>query len=52
MRIRITKSSWGHMACDRQAPIHIQILIIGFQEYDGDIVVLAKFETIWVVKLR
>ena len=51
MRTRIIESSWGHMACDHHAPIHIQILIIGFQEY-GDILVLAKFETNWMVKLR
>ena len=51
MRTRITESSWGHMACDHHAPIHIQILIIRFQEYD-DIFVLAKFETNWMVKLR
>ena len=40
------------MACDHHAPIHIQILIIGFQEYGGDILVLAKFETNWMVRLR
>ena len=52
MRTRITKSSQGHKACDHHAPIHIQILIIGFQEYGGDILVLAKFETNWMVRLR
>ena len=30
---------------------HIQILIIGIEEY-GDILVLAKFETNWMVILR
>ena len=52
MRTRIAESSWGHKACDHHAPIHIQILIIGFQEYGGDILVLAKFETNWMVRLR
>ena len=31
--------------------IHIQILIIKIEEY-GDILVLVKFETNWMVKLR
>ena len=31
--------------------IHIQILIIRIEEY-GDILVLVKFETNWMVKLR
>ena len=31
--------------------IHIQILIIGIEEY-GDILVLVKFETNWIVRLR
>ena len=31
--------------------IHIQILIIGIEVY-GDILVLMKFETNWVVRLR
>ena len=31
--------------------IHIQILIIGIKEY-GDVLVLVKFETNWMVKLR
>ena len=31
--------------------IHIQILIIGIEEY-GDILVLGKFETNWMVRLR
>ena len=31
--------------------IHIQILIIRIEEY-GDILVLEKFETNWMVKLR
>ena len=30
---------------------HIQILIIGIEEY-GDILVLVKFETNWMVRLR
>ena len=30
---------------------HIQILIIGIEEY-GDIFVLVKFETNWMVRLR
>ena len=51
MRTRITESSWGHMACDHHAPIHIQILIIVFQKY-GDILVLIKFENNWMVRLR
>ena len=42
MRTRITESSWGHMAHDHHAPIHIQILIIEIEEY-GDILVLMKF---------
>ena len=31
--------------------IHIQILIIGIEEYD-DILVLVKFEINWMVRLR
>ena len=31
--------------------IHIQILIIRIEEY-GDILVLVKFETNWIVRLR
>ena len=31
--------------------IHIRILIIGIEEY-GDILVLVKFETNWMVRLR
>ena len=31
--------------------IHIQILIIRMEEY-GDILVLVKFETIWIIRLR
>ena len=31
--------------------IHIQILIIGIEEYD-DILVLVKFENNWMIKLR
>ena len=31
--------------------IHIQILIIGIEEY-GDVLVLVKFETNWMVRLR
>ena len=31
--------------------IHIQILIIRIEEY-GDILMLVKFETNWMVKLR
>ena len=31
--------------------IHIQILIIRIEEY-GDILVLVKFETNWMVKLK
>ena len=31
--------------------IHIQILIIGIEEY-GDILALVKFETNWMVRLR
>ena len=31
--------------------IHIQILIIRIEEY-GDILVLVKFETNWVVRLK
>ena len=31
--------------------IHIQILIIRIEEY-GDILVLVKFETNWMVRLR
>ena len=31
--------------------IHIQILIIEIEEY-GDILVLVKFETNWMVRLR
>ena len=30
---------------------HIQILIIGIEEY-GDVLVLVKFETNWMVRLR
>ena len=30
---------------------HIQILIIGIEEY-GDILVLVKFETNWMVRLK
>ena len=35
----------------RLGEIHIQILIIGIEVY-GDILVLMKFETNWVVRLR
>ena len=35
----------------RLSKIHIQILIIGIEE-DGDILVLVKFETNWMVRLR
>ena len=31
--------------------IHIRILIIGIEEY-GEILVLVKFETNWMVRLR
>ena len=31
--------------------IHIQILVIGIEEYD-DILVLVKFKTNWMVRLR
>ena len=31
--------------------IHIRILMIGIEEY-GDMLVLVKFETNWVVRLR
>ena len=31
--------------------IHIQILIIGIEEY-GDILVLVKFENNWMIRLR
>ena len=31
--------------------IHIQTLIIGIEEY-GDILVIVKFETNWMVRLR
>jgi len=31
--------------------IHIQFLIIGIEEY-GDILVLVKFETNWMIRLR
>ena len=34
----------------RQGEIHIQILIIGIEEY-GDILVLVKFENNWMIKL-
>ena len=51
MRTRTIEASWGHMACDHHAPIHIQILFIGIEEY-GDILVLVKFETNWMVKVR
>ena len=35
----------------RLGEIHIQILIIGIEEY-GDIPVLVKFEANWMVRLR
>ena len=35
----------------RLGKIHIQILIIRIEEY-GDILVLVKFETNWMVRLR
>ena len=35
----------------RLCEIHIQILIFGIEEY-GDILVLVKFETNWMVRLR
>ena len=35
----------------RLGKIHIQILIIGIEEY-GDILVLVKFKTNWMVRLR
>ena len=35
----------------RLSEIHIRILIIGIEEY-GDIFVLVKFETNWMVQLR
>ena len=35
----------------RLGEIHIQILIIRIEEY-GDILVLVKFETNWMVRLR
>ena len=35
----------------RLGEIHIRVLIIGIEEY-GDMLVLAKFETNWVVRLR
>ena len=35
----------------RLGKIHIQILIIMIEEY-GDILVLVKFETNWMVRLR
>ena len=35
----------------RFGKIHIQILIIRIEEY-GDILVLVKFETNWMVRLR
>ena len=35
----------------RFGEIYIQILIIGIEEY-GDILVLVKFETNWMVRLR
>ena len=35
----------------RLGEIHIQILIIRIQEY-GDILVLVKFETNWMVRLK
>ena len=35
----------------RLGEIHIQILIIKIEEY-GDILVLVKFETNWMVRLR
>ena len=31
--------------------IHIRILIIGIEKY-GDILVMVKFETNWIVRLR
>ena len=47
----ITESSWGHMARDHHAPIHIQILIIEIEEY-GDKLGLVKFENNWMVRLQ
>ena len=35
----------------RLSEIHIRILIIGIEEY-GDILVLVKYETNWMVKFR
>ena len=35
----------------RLCEIHIQILIIGIEEY-GDILVLVKFENNWMIRLR
>ena len=35
----------------RHCEIHIRILIIGIENY-GDILVLVKFETNWMVRLR
>ena len=35
----------------RLGEIHIQILIIGIEDY-GDILVLVKFENNWMVRLR
>ena len=46
---------WSHLIdgpeTTRIFEIHIRILIIGFEEY-GDILVLLKFETNWMVRLR
>ena len=35
----------------RLCEIHIQILIIGIEEY-GDILVLVKFKNNWMIRLR
>ena len=35
----------------RLGEIHIQILIIGIEDY-GDILVLVKFEKNWMIRLR
>ena len=35
----------------RFGEIHIPILIIGIEEY-GDILMLVKFETYWIVRVR
>ena len=57
MRLKFSQS-WSNRSnlidgpdITRFGEIHIQILIIRIEEY-GDILVLVKFETNWMVRLR